>query len=128
MRRYGRYKTLNMIFGILPFCAAILMTQMKETSNPAHLWMSIVCIAFFHTTFSYDLSFFRCPSALATPSSYKPCTVEFQYEEKFIRSWVLTGMACPVALVSHLPESQMAVGTGFAQLLRGLGIVFVFCV
>jgi hypothetical protein len=26
-----------------------------------------------------------------------------------------------VALVSHLPESQMAVGTGFAQLLRGLG-------
>ena len=26
-----------------------------------------------------------------------------------------------VALVSHLPESQMPVGTGFAQLLRGLG-------
>ena len=26
-----------------------------------------------------------------------------------------------VALVSNLPESQMAIGTGFAQLLRGLG-------
>lgn len=33
---------LNMIFGILPFCAAILMTQMKEDSHPAHLWLSIV--------------------------------------------------------------------------------------
>lgn len=33
---------LNMIFGILPFFAAILMTQMKEDSHPAHLWLSIV--------------------------------------------------------------------------------------
>ena len=31
-----------MIFGILPFFAAILMTQMKEDSHPAHLWLSIV--------------------------------------------------------------------------------------
>lgn len=42
MKRYGRYKTMNMVFGIFPFCAAILMTQMKETSSPAHLWLSIV--------------------------------------------------------------------------------------
>ena len=33
---------LNMIFGILPFFAAVLMTQMTEDSHPAHLWMSIV--------------------------------------------------------------------------------------
>jgi hypothetical protein len=33
---------LNMIFGILPFFAAILMTQMKEDSHPARLWLSIV--------------------------------------------------------------------------------------
>ena len=33
---------LNMIFGILPFFAAVLMTQMKEDSHPAHLWLSIV--------------------------------------------------------------------------------------
>ncbi len=31
-------------------------------------------------------------------------------------------MARLVALVSHLPESQMAIGTGFSQLIRGLGI------
>ncbi|KAF8179661.1 vacuolar amino acid permease [Pholiota molesta] len=70
MRRYGRYKTMNMIFGAFPFLAAMLMMQMKESSNQAHLWLTIV-----------------------------------------------------FALVSHLPESQMAVGTGFAQLLRGLGQV-----
>ena len=28
-----------------------------------------------------------------------------------------------VALVSNLPESQMAIGTGFAQLLKGLGLL-----
>ena len=42
MHRTGEYKMLNMIFGILPFFAAILMTQMKEDSHPAHLWLSIV--------------------------------------------------------------------------------------
>ena len=43
---------LNMIFGILPFFAAILMTQMKEDSHPAHLWLSIV------KHFSLSLMFF----------------------------------------------------------------------
>ena len=42
MHRTGEYKMLNMIFGILPFFAAILMTQMKEDLHPAHLWLSIV--------------------------------------------------------------------------------------
>ena len=42
MHRTGEYKMINMIFGILPFFAAILMTQMKEDSYPAHLWLSIV--------------------------------------------------------------------------------------
>ena len=42
MHRTGEYKMLNMIFGILPFFAAILMTQMKEDSHPALLWLSIV--------------------------------------------------------------------------------------
>ncbi|KAF5318050.1 hypothetical protein D9619_012125 [Psilocybe cf. subviscida] len=84
MRRYGRYKTMNMIFGILPFCAAVLMTQMKETSNKAHLWLTIMPLGFGNAI-------------------------------------VLQTMI--IALVSHLPEPQMAVGTGFAQLLRGLGQV-----
>ena len=42
MHRTGDYKMLNMIFGILPFFAAILMTRMTEDSHPAHLWLSIV--------------------------------------------------------------------------------------
>ena len=42
---------LNMIFGILPFFAALLMTQMKEDSHPAHLWLSIVN----HSTHSFEL-------------------------------------------------------------------------
>ncbi|CAA7260995.1 unnamed protein product [Cyclocybe aegerita] len=84
MKRYGCYKSLNMIFGILPFCAAVLMTQMKETSNSAHLWLTIMPLGF--------------GNAIVLQTMF-------------------------IALVSHLPESQMAVGTGFAQLLRGLGQV-----
>jgi len=73
---------LNMIFGILPFqvFAAILMTQMKVDSHPAHLWLSIMPLGFGNAV-------------------------------------VLQTMF--IALVSNLPESQMAIGTGFAQLLRG---------
>jgi hypothetical protein len=44
---------LNMIFGILPFFAAVLMTQMKEDSHPAHLWLSIV--KQFPRPFEFDL-------------------------------------------------------------------------
>ncbi|KAF8162685.1 major facilitator superfamily domain-containing protein [Crassisporium funariophilum] len=84
MRRTGQYKTINMIFGALPFFAAILMTQMKEDSHPALLWLSIMPLGFGNAVVLQTLF---------------------------------------IALVSHLPESQMAVGTGFAQLLRGLGQV-----
>ncbi|KAJ3502815.1 hypothetical protein NLJ89_g8716 [Agrocybe chaxingu] len=84
MKRYGCYKSLNMIFGILPFCAAVLMTKMKETSNSAYLWLTIMPLGF--------------GNAIVLQTMF-------------------------IALVSHLPESQMAVGTGFAQLLRGLGQV-----
>lgn len=84
MRRTGRYKAMSMTFGCLPFLAAILMTQMREDSSPAHLWLSIIPLGFGNAV-------------------------------------VLQTMF--IALVSHLPESQLAVGTGFAQLLRGLGQV-----
>lgn len=33
---------LNLVFGALPFLAAVLLTQMREDSNQAHLWLSIV--------------------------------------------------------------------------------------
>ncbi|KIJ98026.1 hypothetical protein K443DRAFT_104663 [Laccaria amethystina LaAM-08-1] len=84
MRRTGRYKAMSMTFGCLPFLAAILMTQMREDSSSAHLWLSIIPLGFGNAV-------------------------------------VLQTMF--IALVSHLPESQLAVGTGFAQLLRGLGQV-----
>ncbi|PPR05173.1 hypothetical protein CVT26_012259 [Gymnopilus dilepis] len=84
MKRYARYKTMNMVFGILPFLAAVLMTQMREDSNQAHLWLTIMPLGF--------------GNAVVMQTVF-------------------------IALVSHLPESQMAIGTGFAQLLRGLGQV-----
>lgn len=42
MNRTGRYKQLNLIFGLCPFLAAILLTRMREDSPPAQLWLSIV--------------------------------------------------------------------------------------
>ncbi|KAH9483462.1 Multidrug resistance protein fnx1 [Psilocybe cubensis] len=84
MRRHAKYKTMNVVFGILPFISAVLMTQMKGNSNAAHLWLTIMPLGF--------------GNAVVLQTMY-------------------------IALVSHLPDSQMAVGTGFAQLLRGLGQV-----
>lgn len=42
MRKTGKYKDLNMIFGAFPLVAAVLLRQMREDSNQAHLWLSIV--------------------------------------------------------------------------------------
>uniref|UniRef100_A0A8H7XZF8 Major facilitator superfamily (MFS) profile domain-containing protein n=1 Tax=Psilocybe cubensis TaxID=181762 RepID=A0A8H7XZF8_PSICU len=84
MRRHARYKTLNAVFGILPFIAALLMTQMRVTSHWVHLWCTIMPLGF--------------GNAVVLQTMY-------------------------IALVSNLPDSQMAVGTGFVQLLRGLGQV-----
>ncbi|PPQ73575.1 hypothetical protein CVT24_007461 [Panaeolus cyanescens] len=84
MRRSGSYKSLNMLFGILPFCATLLMMNMREESHPALLWFTIMPLGF--------------GNAIVLQTMF-------------------------IALVANLPESQMAVGTGFAQLLRGLGQV-----
>lgn len=43
MHRTGRYKTLNLIFGIFPFVSAILLAFMREDSPPIQQWLSIVC-------------------------------------------------------------------------------------
>ncbi|KAI3608970.1 vacuolar amino acid permease [Moniliophthora roreri] len=84
MKKTGHYKMINLTFGILPFCAAVLLTQMKENSNQAHLWLSIMPFGF--------------GNAVVLQTMY-------------------------IALVANLPDKHMAVGTGFAQLLRGLGQV-----
>ncbi|OBZ75247.1 Multidrug resistance protein fnx1, partial [Grifola frondosa] len=46
MHRTGRYRRLNLIFGLFPFCAAILLSIMREDSPPAQLWLSIIPLGF----------------------------------------------------------------------------------
>ncbi|EKM56125.1 uncharacterized protein PHACADRAFT_184826 [Phanerochaete carnosa HHB-10118-sp] len=84
MHRTGKYKRLNLIFGLFPFVAAILLSLMREDSPPAVLWLSILPLGFGNAV-------------------------------------VLQTML--IALLAHLPQSQMAVGTGFGQLFRGIGQV-----
>ncbi|KZT74098.1 MFS general substrate transporter [Daedalea quercina L-15889] len=84
MHRTGKYKTLNLIFGLFPFVAAILLSLMREDSPSFQLWFSIIPLGFGNAV-------------------------------------VLQTML--IALLAHLPESQIAVGTGFGQVFRGIGQV-----
>ncbi|KAG6810703.1 hypothetical protein H0H92_010666 [Tricholoma furcatifolium] len=62
----------------------MLIREMREDSNEAHLWLSIMPLGF--------------GNAVVLQTMY-------------------------IALVASLPANQVAVGTGFAQLLRGFGQV-----
>ncbi|KAI0344962.1 MFS general substrate transporter [Trametopsis cervina] len=84
MHRTGKYKMLNLIFGLFPFVAAVLLSLMREDSSPWVLWFSILPLGFGNAV-------------------------------------VLQTML--IALLAHIPQSALAVGTGFAQLFRGLGQV-----
>ncbi|KAK7036049.1 vacuolar amino acid permease [Favolaschia claudopus] len=84
MHRTGRYKRINLIFGIFPFIGTTLISRLREDSGPVQSWLSIIPLGFGNAV-------------------------------------VLQTML--IALLSHLPESHMAVGTGFGQLFRGLGQV-----
>jgi hypothetical protein len=42
MHRTGRYKTINAVFGWLPFIGATMIATMREDSNPYRSWLSIV--------------------------------------------------------------------------------------
>ncbi|KAJ7612149.1 vacuolar amino acid permease [Roridomyces roridus] len=84
MHRTGRYKKLNLIFGIFPFIGILFICLMREDSGPIQSWLSIIPLGFGNAV-------------------------------------VLQTML--IALLAHLPASQMAVGTGFGQLFRGLGQV-----
>ena len=42
MRRMGRYKTLTLSFGFLPFLASVLLARLEEGSSQAHQWLTIV--------------------------------------------------------------------------------------
>ncbi|KAL1746467.1 major facilitator superfamily domain-containing protein [Schizophyllum fasciatum] len=84
MHRSGRYKVLNLTFGILPLVSTVLIYLIQEDSNDAHLWLSIIPLGFGNAV-------------------------------------VLQTML--IALLAHLDEKDMAVGTGFGQLWRGVGQV-----
>ncbi|KAF9266014.1 MFS general substrate transporter [Marasmius fiardii PR-910] len=84
MHRTGKYKTINMIFGILPFIASVLITLIHENSGWVQSWLSIIPLGFGNA-------------------------VVFQ--------------TTLIALLAHIPESHMAVATGFGQLFRGIGQV-----
>ena len=42
MHRTGKYRKLNLVFGLFPFVAAILISLMNENSPAPQLWLSIV--------------------------------------------------------------------------------------
>ncbi|KAJ7142080.1 vacuolar amino acid permease [Mycena crocata] len=84
MHRTGRYKKLNLVFGIFPFIGAVLISLMREDSGPIQSWLSIIPLGFGNAV-------------------------------------VLQTML--IALLANIPESHMAVGTGFGQLFRGIGQV-----
>ncbi|KAF5351470.1 hypothetical protein D9757_012871 [Collybiopsis confluens] len=84
MHRTGKYKMINMIFGIFPFVGTVLISRIHENSGWVQSWFSIIPMGFGNAV-------------------------------------VLQTML--IALLAHIPESHMAVGTGFGQLFRGLGQV-----
>jgi hypothetical protein len=84
MHKTGRYRTINLTFGIFPFIATVLIATMHENSSPARLWLSIIPFGFGNAV-------------------------------------VLQTML--IALLAHIPQSIMAVGTGFGQLFRSIGQV-----
>ncbi|KAJ4475464.1 vacuolar amino acid permease [Lentinula aciculospora] len=84
MHRTGKYKMINLIFGIFPFIGTVLISQIHEDSGWIQSWFSIIPMGFGNAV-------------------------------------VLQTML--IALLAHIPESHMAVGTGFGQLFRGIGQV-----
>lgn len=45
MHKTGRYRTLNIVFGILPFFATVLMSRLTAESGPAAQWLSIASVS-----------------------------------------------------------------------------------
>jgi len=45
MHRTGRYKLLNVVFGVFPTVAALLIARLKPDSHPVIQWISIVSLA-----------------------------------------------------------------------------------
>ncbi|KAL1754896.1 major facilitator superfamily domain-containing protein [Schizophyllum commune] len=76
MHKSGRYKALNLTFGILPLVSTVLIYLIREDSSDAHLWLSIIPLGFGNAV-----------------------------------------------VLQTMLKKDMAVGTGFGQLWRGVGQV-----
>ncbi|OJA19157.1 hypothetical protein AZE42_05381 [Rhizopogon vesiculosus] len=46
MHRTGKYKLINLIFGVFPFIGITLITLMREDSGPLQMWLSIIPLGF----------------------------------------------------------------------------------
>lgn len=46
MHRSGKYKTINLVFGILPLCGVIPLIFLREDSEFLQKWFSVVPIGF----------------------------------------------------------------------------------
>ena len=78
MHATGRYKTLNLIFGIFPSIGAVLIYNMKEdNSGPIQSWLSIVRYRgfFFHVIVTLKSFFIRFRLDLEMLLCYKLCSV-----------------------------------------------------
>ncbi|KAI9453901.1 vacuolar amino acid permease [Lactarius psammicola] len=102
MHRTGKYKLLNLIFGAFPFMAATFITQIREDSGPAQLWFSIIPLGFGNAVVLQTM--------LVALLAHLPRMSKSEQNMSYADSLSHTG-------------SQMAVGTGFVQLFRGLGQV-----
>lgn len=84
MHSTGKYISLSLTFGILPFIATMLIATINENSSPAKLWLSII------------------PFGLGISVVYQAMTI---------------------ALLAHIPQSAVAVGTGFRETFGSVGQV-----
>ena len=63
MHATGRYKTLNLIFGIFPSIGAVLIYYLREDSGPIQSWLSIVRLFFSFYCFSLSRKNFYVDSS-----------------------------------------------------------------
>ncbi len=106
MHRTGRYRKLNLIFGLFPFVAAVLLALMREDSHPIVLWLSIVSVP------PTDACRVASPGAnecMQIPAGFGNAVVlqTMLSEYAVFRLWsVPSDLYATVALLAHLPRKS----------------------
>lgn len=136
MHRTGKYKSINLTFGIFPFIATMLISTMNENSSPARLWLSIVRNGPTATRQAPNIT--QIPLGFGNAVVLQTMLSESLRESSLLLLYSLFKLlSWPTSLVSrtilsrthsvdrHAPllESAMAVGTGFGQIFRSVGQV-----